>query len=190
MSSFLERVYDVLFQPRTAMRQIAAERPLGQAVVAVITSSVLPLWGLYLSGRTTIMGNKLGLLLAFELLTVFLLWFGKAAVLHLLTELCGGLGRVTGLLAALGFATLPRLLIIPLAVLSMLLPEELQAALLGLGVAIVVLWSVVLDILALKGTYDITSAKAISILVAPYLAFLVIAGCVVTFLHAIVNLFV
>ena len=47
MGPFLEILYDVLFQPVAAMRQIAARRLVGQALAAFLISVLIPAGAAY-----------------------------------------------------------------------------------------------------------------------------------------------
>ena len=47
MGPFLETLYDVFFSPAAAMRQIAARRPVGQAVAAFFLSVLIPAAAVY-----------------------------------------------------------------------------------------------------------------------------------------------
>jgi hypothetical protein len=53
----------------------------------------------------------------------FAMWFVGAAVLQLIAEFFGGRGSGLGLFAAIGFAHLPLIFMVPLAVAAMLLPS-------------------------------------------------------------------
>ena len=116
MGPFLELLYDVIFSPAAAMRQIAARRPVGQAFVAFLLSIVIPAGAIYFVLQATATGKFAGAFFAAAVCVRLLMWFVGSAVLQLIAELFGGQGTAVGLFAAIGFAHLPFIFAVPLAV--------------------------------------------------------------------------
>ena len=111
-------------------------------------------WGL-LAG-----GSALGLLV----------WLLSTAVWHLIAEFLGGVGRVSALLAATGYAHLPLYFLLPLAAVAVLWPKGAIIALTLLGTAGLIVWKCWLDLLAVSVTYRLGYAKALLVLLMPWLA--------------------
>lgn len=171
MGQLLEILYDVLFQPASAMRQVVNKELTRQGVLVFLLSVLLPSLALWLGLRDSAMGMAAGALSVVHIGGSLLLWFTGTAILHLIAEFYGGQGRAKGLFAALGFAQLPRILIIPLWVVAALLPEALRPFVMGLSAAVVLLWILALHVSALQAAYSFGKAKAVLVLATPLLAF-------------------
>ena len=167
MGFFLDTIYDVLFHPFVAMRIIAAEKKLGQSAGVFALSVCLPAVAFYLALKTPEIQKVFNVLLCFQILASFAMWFCGAAVLSLIAELLGGSGSAVSLLAALGYSHIPRLLAVPFFVLTAFLPGGAASLLLGLALVVVFIWTFILDIAAIKGAHSISSGRAILALVAP-----------------------
>ncbi|MDR3559961.1 MAG: Yip1 family protein [Negativicutes bacterium] len=166
MGKFLETLYDVLFHPYAAMRQIAANRLVGQALAAFLLSVLIPAFTVFFAFKA---GNfvKFGILL--QTLGSLFVWFVGAAVFSLIAELFGGRGSAVGLFAALGFTHVPWLVAVPLMVLAMLLPANASAVALAIIVLGIVCWMLLLDVAAIKGTHELSTAKAVLVVLTPLL---------------------
>lgn len=167
---FLETLYDVLFQPTAAMRQIAEQKALGQALAAFLLSVLIPAAAGYLVLQTTGMAKMLNVLLLVHTLGSLAAWFAGAAVLHLIAECFGGRGTALGLLAAMGFAHVPRLLAVPLGVLAMASPGGAAGVLVAVTALLVAGWTLFLNVAAIRGAHGLSGAKAVLVLVTPLLA--------------------
>jgi len=179
MGELLEKIYGVLFQPSTTLRDICRQKPLQQSIIVLIFITFLTTW----TGYFTVLGNSAFL---FGILMVTLvMWFSSSAIAHLAAELLGGSGQAKGLLAANGFIQIPRIFTVPVLVIVLYLPISLRNLLLiivGLGLFI---WEVILGIIAIRECYGFSTGKAILTLVAPYavivlplIAFAMIAAAV------------
>jgi hypothetical protein len=184
---FLETLYDVLFQPQTAMRRLAAARPVRQALVTFLLSALVPALGMYVDVRTMGLANIILIIVPLQILGSVLLWFISAAVLHLLAELSGGHGSAVGLFTTLGFAHLPRIFITPLWVLASLLPDSIRLVFFAIFFTGVIVWTLTLDVWAIRGTYNCGSAKAVAILAAPLLTLLVGISLAATYIRAVLR---
>lgn len=180
MGQLLEILYDVLFYPAQAMRQVVDKELTRQGLLVFLLSVLLPSLALWLGLRDSVMGMAASALSMFHIGGSMLLWFTGTAILHLIAEFYGGQGRAKGLFAALGFAQLPRILIIPLWVLAALLPEAIRPLFMGLSAAGVLLWILALHVSALQAAYTFGKAKAVLVLTTPLLAFVLFVLLVVT----------
>lgn len=186
MDTLFENVYDVLFRPQEAMRKIAENQNILQSLLVVFVSVLIPMWALYFSLKAGGFQQVVGVVLTLELLGSLLVWVLGAAVWHLVAEFFGGKGTVLGLLAALGFAHFPRVLLVPLWVFSSLMPEVIRPVLLALSFLAIVFWNLLLNVYAFKGTYHISTARATLILFTPMLAGMIIASVLVVLVSALV----
>lgn len=177
--SLTDRLWGTIFEPDAAMRQIVAEKPLGQglvlyiavfAMVMIINQGVealrpieevlsLPAQFIWLLG---------GIGIIFSLLILFL----GAGFLSLLSEIIYSRGNSTGLLVGLCFAALP-------GVFGPLL--QYGCAIIGLswlGVIfyiITMIWVVVLQILAVRAAFNLSTGQALIIYFLPLLIFITAA---------------
>ncbi|MGL5514429.1 MAG: YIP1 family protein, partial [Sporomusa sp.] len=97
MGSFLETVYDVLFNPKQAMRYIAEKKLIGQALAMFSISMLVPVWAIYAGIKGTSGVSALGLLFIVHVIGSLVLWVFSAAVLSFIAELAGGRGTAVGL---------------------------------------------------------------------------------------------
>ncbi len=160
-TQLLEYIYGVLFTPVHTMRRLAQDQPLGLAVLVQVVLALLSA-GLTVLGNTYLGGLvSPSLLVAAALLAVMsslIIWVMVTGVLQVLAELLGGKG--TGLLAVTGFAELPFVFSPVVAILG-------QAAGAGLEVALTLalaLWVMVLYIVALRETHELSTARAVGTL--------------------------
>jgi hypothetical protein len=184
MSNLYETLYDVLFQPRKAMREIAVDRKVGQAVLVFLVSVLIPVWALYFGLKAAGIPKVVHIIIAVQLLGSLVMWVAGTALWHLIAEFFGGRGTAVGLFTALGFAHIPRILLVPLWVLAALLPvgvRPLIMAVTGLGV---MLWTLALDVEAIRGAHDISGAKAVLVLLTPVVAAALAVAVLVAFVGA------
>ncbi|MDD4600283.1 hypothetical protein SDC9_22939 [bioreactor metagenome] len=167
MGVLFETLYDVLFQPRAAMRQIAAEKKVGQALIVVLLSSIIPIWAVYFGLKTAGMHHAFGIIGILQIVGSLAVWVMGAALWHIIAELLNGKGTAVGLLSALGFAHLPRVFIVPLWVIAALLPAGAQALFMGITGVAIAGWVLYLDLAALQETYEISAVKAVLVIMAP-----------------------
>ncbi len=176
MGEFLENLYDILFRPAAAMRQIARQRLIGQAAAAFFLSVLIPAVAAYFAFRTGTMARILSVVLVGQTLGSLFVWFCGSAALSLIAEFFGGRGTAMGLFAAMGFTHVPRIFAVPFLVLAMLLPGGGAAIMTGVTSLAILVWTLMLDCLAVREAYELTSAKAVLVLMAPLL---VVAAAVV-----------
>ena len=176
MGQLLELLYDVLFHPGAAMNAIAGRRLIGQGLLVFFISVALPSGAIWFS-----MGTAAGAFILLLVVGSVVLWLTGTALIHLIAECYGGRGMVTGLLAALGFAQIPRVFLVPLWVASALLPEPGRLPFMGLSAVGILMWILALDVSALKETYGFPTTKAILVLVTPLLAVVLLVLVLITF---------
>ena len=175
-----ELIYGTFFNPIAVFRYVAEEKPVGR-VFAVwlaalafgaavsfsllrmnIASGVAPGWAA-VSGRLVHFAWAYGLgYVALSLLA----WFVSAAVYSLLSELLYKRGNGVGLLAALGLAGLPGILGPAFQLLGQVFAWGSSVVLLALGAG---LWTVGLQVLALREVLELSTWQAVFLWFLPLL---------------------
>ncbi|MEG6586212.1 Yip1 family protein [Dendrosporobacter sp. 1207_IL3150] len=176
MGTILDDIYDVIFSPRTALREIAARRELLSACIVFLLSVFIPMWAVFLGLQMGEKSNSLGFIMVFQVIGSIAVWVVGTAIWHLCAELLGGRGSAVGLMTALGFSHFPRIFIVPLWVLATLMPAGISPFFIGISGFIILVWTLSLEVLAISGAYDISRTKAVIVFLAPVL--LVIAAVV------------
>ncbi len=191
----LEIVYGVLFQPGKAFRQLA-DRPIGWvgAFAFLLATVVNFAAGLILApaspgaatggallgspgGGTfdpTVVANAILSLRArlgwaifpMDLAVGLAMWLLGAAVVHLASELIGGEGRASSLLALMGLAKLPYVFVAPLA----LVARYTWPGVASLGGVVILIWVLALYIVAIGANYGFGTGRAVAALVLPLMA--------------------
>lgn len=167
MERFTETVYDVLFHPATALRQIAAEKQLAGAAAVFCVSLLLPAWTVYLLLVTSGLGKVAGIVLIAQIGCSLLLWILGTAFYQLAAEFMGGTGTALGLFAAMGFAQLPRVFIVPMMVLAALLSgvgAKVLTLIWGLAIG---LWVLVLQVKAIQAAHHLSLSRAMLVFFSP-----------------------
>lgn len=168
MATMYDNIYDTVFRPQAAMVRLGVEKPLGQALIALLIGTVLPAVVLYGSLQHSDWLPAGSLLLALQLMGTFVGWLLTAAIWQLSAECLGGTGSALGLLTALGFAQLVRMFCVPFWVLSALLPEAVRPVASTLIVVGMSSWSVWLDWQAVRGVHRLSGAKATLAMLLPF----------------------
>lgn len=184
--SIYDNVYDVLFQPRTAMRRIAESRTIGQAFVVFLVSALIPTWAVYFGLEAAGIPKAIDIIILVQVLGSLIIWLVGAAVWHMIAEFLGGKGTALGLLAALGFAHFPRIFIVPLWVVAAIMPPGLKPFLMALAGLVVMFWTLALDVAAIREAHGISGAKAVLVLLTPMLAVVVLAVVIVSLVSTVI----
>ena len=182
MGSLLEIFYDILFQPQVGMRNIAERKNIGQALVAFLLSILIPIWALYFGLKAAGMSTMIHMIIGLKVFGSIVLWIIGAALWNLIAEFFGGQGTAIGLLAALGFAHIPRIFIVPLWALVVVMPAGSKTLLMVISMLAVMLWSFYLDVVAIKEVYQLSAAKAILVMIMPLLVIGLLCGVVFAFI--------
>ncbi|MGI6649425.1 MAG: YIP1 family protein [Bacillota bacterium] len=181
-------LYGVLFEPTTAFRQITQRRLLGKALLVFLTVQVLswymnlilaietetlspwltelpPSLAHDLPRLTTNLTNLTGLTLMSGIIFSLLLWFLGAAIFNLAAEFFGGVSNGSGLLAGLGFAELPGILLLPVQYLAYVFgwgPSLLTVLSLGLGI-----WVAGLSVITVREATSLSTGRALLVFLLP-----------------------
>lgn len=182
MGSFLETIYDVLFKPTVAMHYIAEKKLTGQALTMFVISMLVPVLAVYAGIKEMPGVPAFGILVTLNIIGSFVLWVLGSAVLSFIAELFGGKGTAVGLFAAMGFSHLPRVAAIPLWVIAALMPGGIRGLFIGIIGLGVVIWTLTLQVAALRGAHGLSATKAVLVLVAPMLAIIGGVAAIIIFL--------
>lgn len=183
MGSLFETIYDILFEPHTGMRNVAERKCVGQSFVAFLLSILLPIWALYFGFKAAGMLTMINMMIGFKVFGSMILWIMGAAVWHLIAEFLGGQGTAIGLFAAMGFAHIPRIFIVPLWALTAVMPAGGRAVIMAVSVLAVMFWSFYLDVVAIKEVHQLPAAKAVLVMIMP----LVVIGLLLAVLFAFIG---
>lgn len=182
MGSLFEILYDILFQPAIGMKNSAEQKNVGQAVIVFLLSILLPIWALSFGLKTTDMSMMINVMIVLKILGSIVLWIGGAAIWHLIAEFFGGQGTAVGLFTALGFAHAPRIFIVPLWALIAVMPASSKTILMTIAVLAVMLWSLTLDVVAIKAVHQLSASKAVLVMIIPLLIVGILGIIGVTFI--------
>jgi len=180
MGSLFDTLYDILFQPLIAMKNIGEQKPISQAIIAFLGSIVLPIWALYFSLKMIDMPEMVNVVIAIKVVSGIMIWAMGSAIWHLIAEFFGGRGSAVGLFAALGFVYIPWIFIIPLWALTTLMPTSSKVLLMTISVLAVLLWSLYLHVIAIKEVHQLSTATSVLVMLTPML--FVGLVCVITFI--------
>lgn len=169
MGSLFEILYDILFQPAIGMKTIAQRKNVGQALIVFFLSILIPIWALYFGFKATGMLTMIHVMIVLKIFASIVMWIVGAAILHLAAEFFGGQGTAVGLFTALGFAHVPRLFIVPLWALIAVMPASSKTLLMTISVLAVMVWSLSLDVVAIKEVHQLSAAKAVLVMMMPML---------------------
>lgn len=183
MGYFLEIIYDVLFNPVAAMRQITDKKPVAGAFAAFLLSVGIPAAAVYFALKNEEWQKLFAIIFLAQLIGSFLMWFFGAAVLSLVAEVFGGRGSSFALFVALGFTNIPRILIVPILVVAAVLPGGVGAAVLAVASLAVIFWTMYLDVAAIMGSHGLSAVRALLVLIAP----LIMVAAAVIILIAVVG---
>ena len=175
--SILDILYGLIFQPQTAMRELARTRPLLPAFLVFVTVYAAN-YLLREAGRSItqietglIPASMAGLIAALGAIAAIAVWFVSAGLFSLLAEIIYGYGNGRGVLACLGFASFPGIFGSALYYLAILLNLNSWGM---LFYVITVLWVIGLQVLAVREAFTLATAQAIFIYALPVVLFLAV----------------
>ncbi|MHB9093533.1 MAG: YIP1 family protein [Eubacteriales bacterium] len=191
-----ELIYGVIFTPRVTFRKFTEDPPLFQGfvvflLVVILTSLMNTLvppdfskGSAELAGALAKTRPYIGIIGA---LLAFIGWFMQAGVFHLFAELLGGRGRAVGVLTVLAFADIPRVLVIPFQVISVILVDSLFGRFLTVAVSLLAfVWWAVLLVIGLREIQGFSTGRAVAALLIPFgilgLVIIVLTAAIVGFI--------
>lgn len=167
---FSESLYDALFKPASAMRQIAAEKNLKHSFALFLFSMAVSLGTVFYGLKLTHMDGMMPVIVFGQVAFSLLQWFLGTAVLALTAELFGGTGSALGLFAARGYTHLPRLFLPVFSLLTIAVGTGGRVFALAVSGLLLFGWTFYLDFQAIKGAYALSGAKALLVLLFPLMA--------------------
>jgi len=176
-----ELLYLVLTSPSRGLSLVVARRPLGWALLLVVVYALVNSAAWRRMPQFGMGGDmmSLGFLDSpWRMAIIASIWslaglFIMAGIWHLAALALRGNGGYLGLVCGLAFALLPMVFIAPLVFLALLIPGGLVLAFLG-NLALNV-WVAILDILAIKHNYGLTTSRATAAFFLPLIVFIGLA---------------
>lgn len=169
----LEIIYGLLFKPSIGIRAAAEKRPFGLVVLILLFSCLAGMVAndLIFSIDPAIalvsLSAGLGLRFLFVLTGLFLL----ACILHFIAEGLKGEGKVSVFFILLCCSLLPGILVSPLSLAAACIkPFPLKVVFYLVFSMAIFIWTVLLQILALKEVYHLSSGRAILAYLILYMA--------------------
>ena len=110
-------------------------------------------------------------------------WLVIAALFHLLAEFLGGSGRGIATFTVYGLAGLPAVLMIPIQSLEIIFSgQAFFTTLSTVGTLAVNLWGIVLLVIGLRETHQLSTGRSVLVLLTPWLLLLVLIIILVSYL--------
>lgn len=182
MGSLYENLYDVLFQPKVGMKNMAEGKNVGQAMSVFFCSMLIPIWALSFGFKIAGLSMMIHVMMMLKVLASLIIWVMGAAVWQLVAEFFGGRGTAVGLFVTLGFAHIPRIFIVPLWALITVMPASSKTVLLSVSVLVLVFWSCYLDVVAIREVHQLSTVKSVLVLITPMLVIGLLCAMAVIFI--------
>lgn len=137
------------------------EKAMGQAIAVLLLAVIIgSIWGII---------SSMGVFLVFILIVVPIAWVISTGIYHILAKALGGKATFKGYLKVLGYAEAPVALgVIPI-----------------LGTVVGGLWSFVCAIVATREAHELSTGKAVLVIVIPSI---IIMGLILLFFAALVSM--
>lgn len=190
MTEVMDEIYGTLFSPVSTFKGMIEERTsIANAVIVVLVASICSGAG---SALTQSALSSFGTSYGFEayqlqsmvsptaslvmgVVSGVLGWVIIASVLHLVAKALGGKGTFESMLVLMGFATLPNIFQAPVGLIAFL-SSGLSGLMISLGLgALLGLWIIALDVIAIREAQGFSTGKAIVTLVLPVALLVVLA---------------
>lgn len=181
-----EVLYGVLFEPRTTLRSLSIERPLGPAIITFLAVAIFNLSiyrGIIFQQNYNMQDFEqfVWLYQIMGALFSFMMLFVMAGLFSLLSELVFNKTNASGLLVCLAFASLPGVLG-PALYYSALIAD---AQWLGVLCSVLIgIWILVLQVLSLSEALEISTGQAVALFILPGI-FIIVALVLVVLIFAL-----
>lgn len=214
MQGFFDNLYGVLFKPGETFREITRRRLVGQGLIVLILSGLLPVlahmgqavsdmsWWMMPGGGPGVppelrdMLSRLGPVFGvaasmFAIVFRPVKQFLYTALLHFISGFAGGPGPAGGLFAGICYASLPGVFAAPVHILTRLSGINFTTP----ASIILLVWVAVLQVVAIRENNDFTTSKAVLVFMLPWLVafgivlfiLVVMAGTVIPFIMPYIN---
>jgi len=183
--SGLETIYYIFTHPSMSIKGIQENKPVGWAFFVIFLAILSTNVAGVLISPFNLSVSKVILSYGLLLRAIFILgiWIIGTAIIHLFAEWFDGEGRVSTLFIALGFCSLPAILIAPFTLLIQDCSGSIKFLLFLLFNLIILIWIVRLQIISIKEIYHVSSFRAMMIISTP--ATLGILGIIVLLIIAL-----
>ncbi|MBI4734007.1 MAG: YIP1 family protein [Rubrobacteridae bacterium] len=200
--TLFDLLYGVLVKPSSTFKYISAKKPwVTGALLYLLSTWIGMVAGLpaqrdsfraFDSGNLTESSIVIIVIIALILVLPFFLEFGlfiMGGIYHLLAKLLKGEGSYKGIIASLGFASSPQVLLTPLSLLFFV--EGPIGKIIAMGITFSLsfafsIWVLILNILAVRENYKLSTARAIAVCLIPIVAAIIISIVVFILLIAFV----
>ncbi|MGE5592875.1 MAG: Yip1 family protein [Betaproteobacteria bacterium] len=161
----LDWLYGVMVSPVEALRAVAEKKPVGWAFAVVVGAVTLLSCGMLSQANLDALPgvtfeDLLGSVLIGAIVASTVGYFIGVGILHLAALLFGGEGTFAGLVAAMGFAQFPALILLPLMVLARV-GGPVVAGLSTVASAGIVVWVAALSVISLREAHGMSTRAAI-----------------------------
>ncbi len=164
---FMDLVYGIFFTPRKTIRQVVDNPPFSQALVVFfivnILSTILMAVSLGNTLSSRVFSKAPAAFIVAGLVIGFFDWFVVTGIFHLLAEFFGGRSRGLALFTLVALANLPRLLNVPVALISFT-PARALGVLLSLAITG---WVAVLYVIAISEVHGLSTGQSVAVVLLP-----------------------
>jgi hypothetical protein len=190
--SLFDLLYGIIAKPVNTFRYLTAEKPwVKGALIYVLISWITTLAGLpaqlesfeQLDALSNVSNVNLRAAAIIALVLIFPIvsaagLFIMGGIYHLLAKLLKGQGEFKGIIASLGFANFPSILITPFYLLYFIGGSVAKAIALIITLSISFafgIWVLVLDVLAIRENYKLSTARAVAVCLIPIATAIILA---------------
>jgi len=182
----LDIIYNILASPSKALEEISKKKPLGWAMITAVFIAVVLSFTIVPNPPELVevifdmeKGSFNTAPAIFFCVIIFLAaLFIEGGIFHLIVVLLGGRGKYLGIVCGLCFAFLPLIFFAPLILLRALLGAS-GIILYHIGTLLLLLWTLVLSIIAIRNNYHYSLGRAITIYFIPGVILIIIPILVV-----------
>lgn len=179
-------LFGILFEPQATLRNLSEEKPLFWGVITFLAVSIfnLTIYRGILLQQYTALGNMQLFLWWYQIIAAlfsFFMLFVMAGLFSLLSELLFRKTNASGLLVCLCFAALPGIFAPALHYSAILIHVQWLGILCSVLIGI---WMVVLQVLSLRESLQITTGQAVALFFVPGLVIFIITALVLVIIVA------
>lgn len=183
--SFTDLIYGIIFSPAQTLRTISDNKPWAYGIVVflvVMTFTMIVNRGIYVMEPVeqvlSIPSGFLWLGALIGIIFSLILLFIMAGLYSLLGEIIYQSGNGSGLLASLGFASLPGIFGPPLQYIAILADLNPLSMLISFAITI---WLLVLQVIAIREALRLSTGQATFLFIIPLLITIIIVGGILVF---------
>jgi len=171
----LELLLYIIIHPQYALK--TKDKPLLLSLVVLVMAALSSSMGSLLVGGTSVEGNIFFFGITLNIIFLLLFWLIAVSLWHLVAEGFRGRGKVLELFPSIGICLFPAIFLGPLALLMTPFGSTVTKFY-PLLKSIVVIWIIVLQILALRMTYEFSGTLATLSYLTPFFALLAVLALI------------